>query len=341
MNFATQALVGLDEMVDAFQLNRWPLDVTGALLVRKSLLEAQKFVVPPPDKLNITVRSEALSWLRCPYPVWTVEYEILDAKDYGAVPGVGVTGKSTRRIALCIDLQNKANHLVQAVRAGSSALTDSTVGFLVVSLFYYDNLGVWSMSPGCAVVTQADLADPNRMPPGTEFSLSDKMFRLPVEVFPILPDTFNELAAEHEARNPGSNGADFVCDVIHNDVWEEAATAIRVVIMMNARNVKSVKVSEASSKLNQKRARNGRPPFFTYHTLNAFFGGRARETRRMDQAQLMRLFTQSRLGAGLQTVVGHFKVRKTGVFFWRGHLRGSAENGVIVKDYNLKTEKSK
>lgn len=92
---------------------------------------------------------------------------------------------------------------------------------------------------------------------------------------------------------------------------------------LNARNISEREYVDRAE-LNRKRARRGKPPLSSHHTLTInprvrrFF----KPTGKGETADMRAHFVR-----------GHFKVRKSGVFFWLPHLRGDKSSGFVSKDY--------
>ena len=93
--------------------------------------------------------------------------------------------------------------------------------------------------------------------------------------------------------------------------------------ILNARNISEHEYADRTE-LNKKRARRGKLPLSSHHTLTI-------------NPRVRRFFRSSGKGevADLRAhfVRGHFKVRKSGVFFWLPHLRRDKGNGFVCKDY--------
>lgn len=86
-------------------------------------------------------------------------------------------------------------------------------------------------------------------------------------------------------------------------------------ILLNCRNAVQRETVPAPDKLNKKRVQKGRPPIREFVTVKVHLSGSGRRA----MAKQGMSFTKAREG-GL--VVGHFKVRKTGIYWWGFHLRG-------------------
>lgn len=82
------------------------------------------------------------------------------------------------------------------------------------------------------------------------------------------------------------------------------------------------------SKLNRSRVKRGVPPLETYHVLKIH----TKLKQRMAQRDREEGETRD---VSWHMVMGHFKVRKTGIFHWRPHARGDREHGVVTKDYEV------
>jgi hypothetical protein len=97
------------------------------------------------------------------------------------------------------------------------------------------------------------------------------------------------------------------------DIEGEPPFIDTVIAMMNSRNAIENRPVELYA-LNKSRIKKRKPPFLPYQTTNL----------RLSQAQTraMRAGWMSREEAGLHSVRGHFKIRKTGVYWWSPFYRG-------------------
>jgi hypothetical protein len=107
----------------------------------------------------------------------------------------------------------------------------------------------------------------------------------------------------------------------------EPSYLLAVIGLLNARNATET-VAPDLSRLNKARAKRGVLPLYEHKVLH--IARRqvkrvyAEGERRGDHAPMREHFCR-----------GHFKTRKTGIFFWHPHLRGDAARGKIVKEYEL------
>lgn len=105
---------------------------------------------------------------------------------------------------------------------------------------------------------------------------------------------------------------------------------------LNARNIHSVCIPP-SKVGNQMRLAKNKSPVYEYHVLDIFLKPELRKLARTNPNQVRPIVDQAlSKGVPLHTVRGHFKQRKTGLFWWSSFIRGRAENGAVVKDYNVR-----
>lgn len=107
----------------------------------------------------------------------------------------------------------------------------------------------------------------------------------------------------------------------------ETAYIEAVLALLNARNTSQSQFIDKSEH-NRKRVKRGQLPLFSHSILTIH----PRQLARARQAQ-----AASADGASLRAhfVRGHWKVRKSGIFFWSPHVRGDADKGIVDKDYKV------
>lgn len=325
MNFTTECLEQLAQARLALERLGFKLDPTTLGNIMQDLTKATKYLLPPPHALNVKVQAPAMKFLKLPYPVCAFEYTCPDARDEGILHGTdsGVsTSKSTKRIALAYDCAKNVGPVPMLKASG--VLPRNASGILVMSLYYVDAVGWWSPSSAAGYI-DADVASPM----GDEFLIDNFHIRTVIDAVPVLVESLY--------ANFGHLPKDAQQLAMLNDVADEVATAVRACLMLNTKNLAVVKVVEAPEKLNKKRAKNNKPPFFEYRTLDIFVSktGRRFDRKRVDYGALRESFTNMRVDKKWGTVAGHFKLRKTGMFWWSDHARGNPEHGVVQKDYHV------
>jgi hypothetical protein len=105
----------------------------------------------------------------------------------------------------------------------------------------------------------------------------------------------------------------------------EPGYIIATLALLNSRNASEV-VPVDRTKQNKRRKLVGKPLLFDYHELciPQRYKQRNVPSAGEDPAQLRARFVR-----------GHWKVRKTGVFFWNAYQRGNIKLGFVHKDYVL------
>jgi hypothetical protein len=112
------------------------------------------------------------------------------------------------------------------------------------------------------------------------------------------------------------------------DIEGEPPFADTVIAMMNSRNAIEHRSVDLSA-LNKSRVKRGRQPFIPYRTTHL----------RLSQAQqrAFRAGLLSREDAGRHRVRGHFKIRKTGVYWWSPFFRGDPNKPTDRTEYKVVT----
>lgn len=120
-------------------------------------------------------------------------------------------------------------------------------------------------------------------------------------------------------------------DLARSDWAGEISFLLAVIGLLNARNASETQRVEYGRK-NKARIKEGKPPLFDHHVL------------KIHKRQETRVYGTGKPHADhgpmrLHCCSGHWKVRKSGIYFWRPHWRGSAARGMTTKDYQLGVKK--
>lgn len=116
---------------------------------------------------------------------------------------------------------------------------------LVFSVFEVQD-DVWTFAPSAALIN----------PKTIQLTSAG---RLSVDTVPFLAEMYDRGYSELEAAT---------------DLADEVVAAVEFMMTVNCENVKRERI-EAPAKLNKKRAKNGKPPFYSYWLLDVFKEGRA------------------------------------------------------------------
>jgi hypothetical protein len=117
-------------------------------------------------------------------------------------------------------------------------------------------------------------------------------------------------------------------DMARSDWAGEVSYILAVLGMLNARNAVETEAVDYT-RLNKARIKSGKLPLFEHKIL------------KIAQRQIRRVYPDGKKDSTHAPMrahfcMGHWKIRRTGIFFWRPHLRGSKQRGEIEKDYVLK-----
>lgn len=104
------------------------------------------------------------------------------------------------------------------------------------------------------------------------------------------------------------------------DITGEPGMLQCVIMLLNSRNMTASNAVPAPDKLNKQRARNGKRPLLDYTTINI----------KLSRALSQRTGAPGERSASrIHVVAGHFKVRKSGIYWWNDHARGDPTQGVV------------
>lgn len=294
MNFAAKALLEL-RRYNQNKKDPW------SNILEYGLKHSVKYITPPPNQLGIKVTDACIDFMRLPYPVLALEYEIVNHSDevvFDSIPDY-MRESSSKRIALAFDLESDDPACQKLVK-----MTGLTNGFLVTSVFYLDKSKSWAYSGG-GIRFDREIA---------KFDLTDDMYNATAPVVSI------------DYRFP--------IDSIANDNLEEYSVLLKVLALINSKNIDEIDLKYSTiGAVKQKEMKRKNIPMFTYKTLDIFIS--AEKSRKLNASQITESILNFNKTKRLHSVAGHFKRRKNGLFWWNPFFRGSASKGIIKKDYNI------
>jgi hypothetical protein len=325
MNFVSEAIELLERLQKAYAKKPDSRrDAFGVELLIDQLRYGVKFLLPMHGRVGVShIDAELFKLTKCPYPVMVFEYETVNTIDekvianadefYGTRSSTSTISPSSKRLIVVTD--GEALDVLEPIVKQITG-DDSTDGVLLQPISYYDHVDIWVPSPIGIWVPRNNEITPVILE-GRERSSFKTAF------IPLLPDSI---------RDHREQGIDI--NTLARDCHEEVTVTIAALLALNARNVKEVSV-RPSEKLNKKRRKAGRVPFFEYKVLDIFLGGiRDIPSGRGRRAAAIQQWLKS--PPRLHSVIGHFKRRKSGIFWWHSHMRSTSEHGVIVKDYRVR-----
>lgn len=173
-----------------------------------------------------------------------------------------------------------------------------------------------------------------------EGGLRAKMFRLEPEskkkvYIDIMGFTFYPKRYEIDLKKDWANlpySVDLINDPnvskekLKNTILIQSYRLMDIIARFNSKNITTVTENHVE-KLNKSRAKKNKPALLGYRTVDL-------------SKDIKRAINASKEGGGepgsvrrMHWVRGHFKIRKSGIFWWNPHLAGIAEEGFIEKDY--------
>jgi hypothetical protein len=265
----------------------------------KLMREAQKFVLPYEGALvdMKSYRSEYASMLRLPYPVISLEFlTSKDAEAEDATDGDKLV-ISSRHIILAWCDEYPTHFRVSGAKPATIYFTH---------VWYDDEQGEWEPSPVVGGFDPAELeTDSNG-----EFLVTG--FRS----FPCHKNAVSRM----QATNPNFD------DLIHNDLSTLVKPLFEFCLTVNCQNVKTVEVPPPV-KLQKKRQKNGREPYYTYHVLQL-----SQQTVSTKEVGL----GYERNGSRVHWRRGHLRHLQSGQVVWvRPAIIGNPELGLVDKTYSL------
>jgi hypothetical protein len=141
----------------------------------------------------------------------------------------------------------------------------------------------------------------------------------------VLPD-FGIPIASDLPRDKYDEFYSMIFQLARSDWAGEAGYLLAVIGLLNARNATTAEAVD-HSKLNHARIKRGRPPLFEHRVLKITHRHMTRPPGSSSD--------NSYAALRAHMVRGHFKARKTGIFFWHPHVRGDLNLGRIEKQYEI------
>jgi hypothetical protein len=130
---------------------------------------------------------------------------------------------------------------------------------------------------------------------------------------------------EAEAERAVTRIADRLRGPPQERIPSDAGILLGILMLLNTHN--GTRQQTASlDKLNRARAKRRLPQLLGYSTVTLHLAGRRAETRR---------WGSSGEAVREHLVRGHFKIRKSGIFWWLPHSRGQPNLGKVDKTYKL------
>jgi hypothetical protein len=268
LNYSTSAIEDLEGRVTGLKQNGFATTAAVHEQMGRLLREAVKFNLPEHGELVALENSDDSfsEFIRLPFDAVALEAPFPPDKDVYAGGGVFHETASSRRIAACWS---------SSLAGRYPALCPSGMdrpGFFVASVYFHDEAKRWLLAPLASFIPlnpaiQRGAEAPLPGADALERKFLESQGRLKPTTATYECRTVNlcpEMVALM-AQEAGSMEAAIARLSI--DVRDESSTALGFCLTVNASNVGRARMA-APDKLNKKRIKNGRPPFFESWVLD-------------------------------------------------------------------------
>ncbi|WP_159012884.1 hypothetical protein [Acidisoma sp. S159] len=127
-------------------------------------------------------------------------------------------------------------------------------------------------------------------------------------------------------RHSGETALESLMKLSRSNAEAEAALLIGVLMLLNTRNGTSREPSDLR-KINAVRRKKGQRELLDFWSVNLRLS--ASRSRALGKSGVLTQEMRAHL------VRGHFKIRKSGLYWWSPHVRGDAKFGSVQKVYNV------
>lgn len=318
-------------------------DVRGSDLIRSALGEkahdklrldlesAQRFVLAEDfaeaatqiSKTNMAAFSRCVSACRPPFPTSWIEVAQAHRRSFSADNSNVPMSEAVSRVGILVTQQSNdgMSYIVELFFRSASRVGMSTVSTLI-DLREHGN-----EAKSARHLTHEELMElRKRLSAGFSGENLEAALEIECMTAPVFHVRTRELI-DRITTTLGVSGAREITAVDQSNWDGEVMFWLSAIALLNTRNVGSRDGVDVS-KLNQKRVARGELPLLSYETCRI---DRARDRNPNANGGDIRY-----AGKRAHFVRGHFKLRKTGVFWWRPAVRGDASLGIKLKAYDVR-----
>ncbi|MBJ9677919.1 hypothetical protein [Burkholderia gladioli] len=247
------------------------------MTIVEMLQHAVKFMLPNCAQLvgDGPIKETFLDLFRLPYPLVAFEAPWIKEGEGERELNGFAQSKSTRRIALCWELDDAFRpfpdmqmEVCSGINAVSQAFPEG--GVFVLPVYYVDDLRAWQLGAGGSFIPRdfrigedfeqlsgSRIAEDALRAVGRAY---DGAYRFRAEPFVVVPELFSGLVSR------AAGDADRALATVQLDARDEVTMAVQACSVLNCANVETIDFSPSRA-MNAKRAAKGKPPFFTYKLL--------------------------------------------------------------------------
>ena len=344
-----------DEIIASYTqgISKGFIEVDGSSKILDKIKSAHKFQITDETRdMALQVRQTkpesllaAIDFSRPPYPLTWIEYHkdrkeaghedaIDKARDYESAPLI-------KKIGFLIEEFSDRKILIHMAYSYRDPSFPATINLLAYAFDPEMKDETWDAI--ATLVKSFDIVSEEDYQKSQETTLAKAIKettdllaeKVPEKYFPVLDKIgkmFMPMPSPHFLKTwmkvkeiAGGEEVAKLSQTCHADWWGEVFNSHAVFILMNCKNAVEVKDCEPLDVLNKRRKERGVLPIMDYKILD--ISEKVKKTLTSngtaDEKDTRRLHWRR----------GHFKTRKTGVYWWSPHLAGDSQLGMIEKDY--------
>jgi hypothetical protein len=302
-----------DQLLDP--AHDWDILADGMKAWKRVLARAEKFDIGRDlaEVIDAMPRKDvqaAMPFCRLPFPVCWIEVAHADRPAFMRV-GVAPGHFSAVRVGILCEQDGDDPSKFWATLAWSYTTADTKAQRVKFGMDV-PPLNV------CAVGCYVDTTRPQHWPALGKYEAFDAAFYVEVMPAPYWLPLLDKMPLA---------GINTLKENADNDWQGELWFWLGALALVNARNGVESEHVPAPVRLNRARQKAGKPALVEYHQLTLRVGHRGRREPGESHAP-------GHMRA--HTVRGHFKVRRTGIFWWQPFMRGDLAEGFTGKRYKVK-----
>lgn len=293
---------------------------------QKFVLSAECAAVADALSSDYTGLVKAFPHCRLPFPTTWIEFAANERPEFSSTPiAYEALQKKPKRIGYLLtatrpDLSAWKTHLFWSVDGGCSCPASLAINFDMI-----EQLGeAADVRLAQAQVEVRKKAKNQINHPGWDKASDDIKKSMIAHTEPCMPD-YGPPVADGLTISELETYASIMSRLSCADWAGEPAYLLAVIGLLNARNATETETVD-HHKLNRARVKRGKLPLLEHKVL---------KIARRQQRRYVTDVHGSHTHARGHFVMGHWKVRKTGIFFWHPHKRGDFARGKIEKTYEV------
>lgn len=293
-----------------------PVQFEGFEPMRQKIIAAEKFVLAPDFAAaaeglvdNYVELERVLPFCRLPYPLCWFEFAQGDRPEFFNAP-LGFGCKRVSRVGFLCEQKDRASLWVQHLFWKFLEVDGENSS---VAAVLFDTEKDEARKLGKKIDFQGEVSAKGPRSP----AISGAICPLPSDMTLMALALMTPDAAAAATRH-----------MMMEDWRGEVRFTLAMLGLLNARNVADTEIVDKSEH-NRKRAKKAQPPLCSHIVL------KIRPKLKPMLVPGRRGWQERQEDIRAHFVRGHFKARRTGVFWWNTHMRGNLDSGFVAKDYEL------